>query len=69
LLSAIAILDKTAVAPEKNGCLNLVRGVMKRRFVHPTAATIILHKPHPRKYLKMYMIDDILEILKQEEMI
>jgi len=40
-----------------------------RRFVHPTAATIILHKPHPKNILKMYIIDDILEILKQEEML
>jgi len=28
-----------------------------------------LHKPHPKKILKMYIIDDILEILKQEEML
>jgi predicted RNA binding protein YcfA (HicA-like mRNA interferase family) len=44
-------------------------GGSRRRFVHPTAATIILHKPHPKKILKMYIIDDILEILKQEEML
>ncbi|MBW2004453.1 MAG: type II toxin-antitoxin system HicA family toxin [Deltaproteobacteria bacterium] len=44
-------------------------GGSRRRFVHTTAATIILHKPHPNKILKMYIIDDILEILKQEEML
>ena len=41
-------------------------GGSRRRFVHPTSPTISLHKPHPKNILKMYIIDDILEILKQE---
>ena len=41
----------------------------RRRFVHPTAATITLHKPHPKNVLKMYIINDILEVLKQEGML
>jgi len=44
-------------------------GGSRRRFVHPTAATITLHKPHPKNILKMYIIDDILEVLKQEGML
>ena len=43
-------------------------GGSRRRFVHPTSATITLHKPHPKNILKMYIIDDILEILKREGM-
>jgi len=41
-------------------------GGSRMRFVHPTAATITLHKPHPHHILKMYIIHDILEILNQE---
>ncbi|MBL7181433.1 MAG: type II toxin-antitoxin system HicA family toxin [Desulfobacterales bacterium] len=44
-------------------------GGSRRRFVHPTAATITLHKPHPKNILKMYIIDDILEVLKQGGML
>jgi len=44
-------------------------GGSRRRFVHPTAATITLHKPHPGNILKMYIINDILEVLKEEEML
>ena len=44
-------------------------GGSRRRFVHPTAPTITLHKPHPKNILKMYIIDDILEVLKQEGML
>jgi predicted RNA binding protein YcfA (HicA-like mRNA interferase family) len=41
-------------------------GGSRRRFVHPTAPTITLHKPHTKNILKMYIIDDILEVFKQE---
>ncbi|TSA54591.1 MAG: type II toxin-antitoxin system HicA family toxin [Planctomycetaceae bacterium] len=44
-------------------------GGSRRRFVHPTAATITLHKPHPGNTLKMYIIDDILEVLKKENLL
>ncbi len=44
-------------------------GGSRRRFVHPTAATITLHKPHPKNILKRYAIDQILEVLKQEDML
>ena len=44
-------------------------GGSRRRFVHETAATITLHKPHPGNIVKMYVIDDVLNILTQESLI
>ncbi len=44
-------------------------GGSRRRFVHPSAATITLHKPHPQNVLKQYAIDQILETLKQEDLL
>lgn len=44
-------------------------GGSRRRFVHKTAAAITLHKPHPKNILKMYIIDDILELIKKEGML
>ena len=44
-------------------------GGSRRRFVHDSAATITLHKPHPQNILKRYAVDQVLYILKQEEMI
>lgn len=43
-------------------------GGSRRRFVHPTASTITLHKLHPNNTLKRYIINDILSVLKQEGM-
>ncbi len=44
-------------------------GGSRRRFVHPSAATITLHKPHPQNILKQYAIDQVLDVLKQEDML
>jgi len=44
-------------------------GGSRRRFVHDSAATINLHKPHPKNTLKKYAIDQIIEVLKKEGMI
>jgi len=44
-------------------------GGSRRRFLHKTAATITLHKPHPGNIVKIYVIDDILSVLKQENLI
>ncbi len=41
----------------------------RRRFIHPTAPPINLHKPHPQNTLKRYTINDILEKLENEGMI
>ena len=44
-------------------------GGSRRRFVHETAATITLHKPHPGNIVKMYVIDDVMHVLTQENLI
>ena len=44
-------------------------GGSRRRFIHPMAAAITLHKPHSNNIIKMYIIDDILELLKKEGML
>lgn len=41
----------------------------RRRFVHPTAPTVALHKPHPGNIVKMYVIDDVLRVLTEEGLI
>lgn len=38
----------------------------RRRFVHVSAAAITLHKPHPQNSLKHYVIDQVLDVLRQE---
>jgi hypothetical protein len=44
-------------------------GGSRRRFIHETAPTIALHKPHPGSIVKMYVIDDVLGILTEEDLI
>jgi len=44
-------------------------GGSRRRFVHPSAVTITLHKPHPQNVLKRYAIDQVLDVLRQEDML
>ena len=44
-------------------------GGSRRRFVHPTAAAIALHKPHPCNIVKMYVVDELLRLLTEEGMI
>ena len=44
-------------------------GGSRRRFVHDSAVIITLHKPHPQNILKRYAVDQVLDILKQEELI
>jgi predicted RNA binding protein YcfA (HicA-like mRNA interferase family) len=44
-------------------------GGSRRRFVHPTAPVITLHKPHPGNIVKMYVIDDVLRVLIEEDLI
>lgn len=41
----------------------------RRRFVHPTAPTIAMHKPHPGNIVKMYVIDEVLRVLVEERLI
>lgn len=44
-------------------------GGSRRRFIHDTAPPITLHKPHPGNIVKLYAIDDVLNLLKQENLI
>ncbi len=44
-------------------------GGSRRKFLHSDAPAIILHKPHPDKIIKTYVIDDVLEMLGREDMI
>jgi hypothetical protein len=44
-------------------------GSSRRRFVHPAAPAITLHKPHPDRNVKMYVIHDMLEFLEKEGLI
>lgn len=44
-------------------------GGSRRRFLHSTAPTIALHKPHPGNIVKMYVIRDVLRVLIEEDLI
>ncbi|HYC05835.1 MAG TPA: type II toxin-antitoxin system HicA family toxin [Azospirillaceae bacterium] len=44
-------------------------GGSRRRFVHPTAAAIALHRPHPGNIVKLYVIKDLLRVLTEEGLI
>ncbi len=44
-------------------------GGSRRRFLHATAPTIALHKPHPGNIVKMYVIKDVLRVLTEENLI
>lgn len=44
-------------------------GGSRRRFVHPTAPVIALHRPHPGNLVKTYVIDDVLWVLREEGLI
>lgn len=41
-------------------------GGSRRRFVSLDGVAIALHKPHPHNTLKMYQIEQTIEILRQE---
>ena len=38
-------------------------------FTHPERAPILLHKPHPRKELLAYQINQLIEYLEEEGLI
>jgi len=44
-------------------------GGARVRFIHPTAPAITLHRPHPGRIIKMYIINDILDLLIREGII
>ena len=44
-------------------------GGSRRRFVHPNAAAIVLHRPHPGNVVKMYVVDAVRRLLIEEGLI
>jgi hypothetical protein len=44
-------------------------GGSRRRFIHPGAPAISLHRPHPGSIVKRYVIDDVLRLLTDEKLI
>lgn len=44
-------------------------GGSRIRFLSPNYPPIILHKPHPKPLLKKYQLDDIIALLRQEDLI
>ena len=44
-------------------------GGSRRRFVHETAPSIMLHKPHPGNIVKMYVVHEVLRVLSEEKLI
>lgn len=44
-------------------------GGSRVRFVHENYPSIIMHKPHPKQILKRYQLDDIINLLKQENLL
>ena len=41
----------------------------RRRFVHPHAPVISLHKPHPGNIVKTYVVGEVLRLLTEERLI
>ncbi|TVP93627.1 MAG: type II toxin-antitoxin system HicA family toxin [Thioalkalivibrio sp.] len=44
-------------------------GGSRRRFVHQSAPTISLHKPHPGNVVKRYAMAAVLRVLKEEGLV
>ncbi len=44
-------------------------GGSRRRFVHDTAPTINLHRPHPGNVVRAYALRNVLELLARENLL
>ncbi len=44
-------------------------GGSRRKFINSNKIIISLHEPHPHNELKKYQIDQILDILREEELL
>ena len=62
LVSLLAMLGYEQIKTGKSGG-------SRRRFVHPEAPMITLHKPHPSPIVKRYILDDLLALFKKEGML
>jgi len=61
----VRLLEGLGYAEVKTG----KSGGSRRRFIHPTAPTIALHKPHPGSIVKLYVIDAVTRVLTEEGLI
>jgi hypothetical protein len=61
----VRLLEGLGYAEAKSG----KTGGSRRRFLHPTAPVIALHKPHRGNVVKRYVIDDVLGMLTEEGLI
>jgi len=57
-----SLLRQVGYEEEKGG----KTGGSRRRFMHPRAAPILLHKPHPGNTVKRYALIQMIETLRQE---
>lgn len=44
-------------------------GGSRVRFIHSSYPPIILHKPHPKKILKRYQLEGVIDLLEREDLI
>ncbi len=44
-------------------------GGSRRKFIHEKKPVIIAHKPHPKNIVKTYLINQVIELLKQENLL
>lgn len=44
-------------------------GGSRRRFIHASAPTIALHEPHPGNVVRMYVIEQVLRVLTEENLL
>ena len=61
----VALLEGFGYSEARTGAT----GGSRRRFLHPQAPAISLHKPHPGNIVKRYVIDDVLSLLTEAELI
>ena len=51
------------------GYIEITGSGSRRKFMHNNHQLIILHKPHPKKILKMYQVNQVFDILSEEGLI
>lgn len=44
-------------------------GGSRRKFFHELKMPIIVHKPHPKNIVKLYIINEIIDLFKKENLI
>lgn len=44
-------------------------GGSRRRFMHPSGPLLSFHEPHPGSIVKLYVVDELLRVLREEDFI